>query len=284
MADAPQVLPNSKNDLIVPNVQKNLIEASMFAPTVRDISGFFPKGSKSAAIPKLTNFAVQNRAFGATGDATALVDSTDLVDTFKNAYIAYLYDSRDIYQSTINYQLEASARAGAAHGKDVDLNVIATILGVAGHEVSVAAFTTIKEQALELRRQVLQAGGDISKMTYGISLDKEAEMLQEADFIRADFYGSANVRSGQIGQIYGIPVMVSRNVTGTGADSMFLHDADGIGLGFQGGVEMSEQLANEYGASSMRVAVDQLYFYGGLQLGESGVAADKSALVAKLVA
>lgn len=279
MADATQVLSNTKNDLIVAAVQKNLIEKAVIVPTVSNLSGFAVKGAKSFKVPKLTNFSVIDRAFGSAGDATALTDSFDTINLDFNAYVAYLYDSRDVYQSSIEYQVEAAMRASAAHAKYVDQQVIAGLISSADVEVSVSTFTTVKEQALELRRQILQNGGDLGKVTLAISLDKEAEMLKEADFIRADYMGSANVRLGQIGQIYGMPVVISRLLTGEGANSMLCYDADGFGIAFQGGVEMSEQMANEFGANSKRVAIDQVFGCGGLQL-TAGV----SPLVGKLVA
>jgi len=281
MADNPTLGANTKNDLIVAAVQKNLIEKSVLAGTVRDVSAFAIKGAKSFDVPKLSNFTVTNRAFGSTADASALVDSSDTVELNNNAYIAWLIDSRSEYQSSVEFSIESAMRASLAHAKNVDEAVLSTIDAVAGIEVSAATFTTVKEQVLEMRRQLLQNGGDISRMTIAIGVDKEAEMLAENDFVRADFYGSANVRTGQIGQLYGIPVVISRLITG---DEMKMHDADGIGLAFQGGVEMSTQDANEYGASSKRTAMDQVFGLGGLELGEQGVAADKSPLVAKLVA
>jgi hypothetical protein len=281
MADAIQTLPNTKNDLIVSAVQKNLIEKSVFAPTVRDVSQFAIKGAQSFSVPKLSNFAVTNRAFGAAADSQALVDSSDKIDLDFNAYIAWLYDSRDVYQSTIEYRVEAAMRASLSHAKYVDEQILSTIDAVAEIEVSAATFTTVKEQVLELRRRLLQNGADISRMTIAIGVDKEAEMLAEADFVRADFYGTANVRTGQIGQLYGIPVQISRLITG---DEMKMYDADGIGLAFQGGVEMSDQKANEYGANSMRTAMDQVFGVGGLELGEQGAGATLSPLVGKLVA
>jgi hypothetical protein len=281
MADAIQTLPNSKNDLIVSAVQKNLIEKSVLAGTVRDVSAFAVKGAKAFQVPKLSNFSVTNRGFGASADATALTDSSDTINLDFNAYIAYLFDSRDNYQSSIEYQVEAAMRASLAHAKNVDQQILSTIDAVADVEVSAATFTTVKEQVLELRRQLLQNGADIARMTIAIGVDKEAEMLAESDFVRADFYGSANVRTGQIGQLYGIPVVISRLITG---DEMKMYDADGIGLAFQGGVEMSEQDANEYGASSKRVAMDQVFGTGGLELGEQGATPLTSPLVGKLVA
>jgi hypothetical protein len=281
MADAIQTLNNTANDLIVAAVQKNLIERSVLAPTVRDVSQFAIKGAKSFEVPKLSNFAVTNRAFGSSADAGVLVDSTDSIALNFNAYIAWLYDSRNVFQSSIEYKTEAAIRASLSHAKYVDEQIIATIDAVAGVEVSAATFTTVKEQVLEMRRELLQNGGEISRMTLAIGVDKEAEMLAEADFVRADFYGSANVRTGQIGQIYGVPVVISRLIVG---DEMKMYDADGIGLAFQGGVEMTEQMANEHGANSKRVAMDQVFGIGGLELGEQGVGATLSPLVAKLVA
>jgi hypothetical protein len=281
MADTLTLGTNTKNDLIVSAVQKNLIEKSVLAGTVRDVSAFAVAGAQSFSVPKLSNFSVTNRAFGVAADATALTDSSDKIDLDFNAYIAWLFDSRSVYQSSIEFKIESAMRASLAHAKNVDTQILATIDAVAGVEVSKASFTTVKEQILELRRQLLQNGADIGRMNISIGADKEAEMLAETDFIRADFMGTANVRSGQIGQLYGIPVVISRLITG---DEMKMHDADGIGLAFQGGVEMSEQDANEYGANSKRVAMDQVFGIGGLELGEQGVAGTKSPLVGKLVA
>ena len=281
MADSLTLGANTKNDLIVSAVQKNLIEKSVLAPTVRDVSAFAVAGAQSFSVPKLSNFSVTNRAFGASADATALVDSSDKIDLNNNAYIAWLFDSRSVYQSSIEFKIESAMRVSLAHAKNVDQAILTAIDAVAEHEVSKATFTTVKDQVLEMRRLILQDGGDVSRMTISIGVDKEAEMLSVADFIRADFYGSANVRTGQIGQLYGVPVVISRLITG---DEMKMHDADGIGLAFQGGIEMSEQDANEYGANSKRVAMDQIFGIGGLELGEQGAGATKSPLVAKLVA
>jgi hypothetical protein len=47
---------------------------------------------------------------------------------------------------------------------------------------------------------------------------------------------------------------------------------------------MSTQDANEYGASSKRTAMDQIFGLGGLEIQEQGAPAGKSPLVGKLVA
>ena len=107
MADAIQTLPNTKNDLIVSAVQKNLIEKAVLAPTVRDVSAFAVKGAESFRVPKLTNFTPVNRAFGMPADATTLTDSWDRISLDNNAYIAW-FMTQEITSSLLlsfNYKL-----------------------------------------------------------------------------------------------------------------------------------------------------------------------------------
>jgi len=93
MADAIQTSPNTKNDIIVSAVQKNLIEKAVLAPTCRDVSAYAIAGSDAFRVPKLSNFSVTNRAFGSAADAQTLTDSWDRINLDFNAYIAWLYDS-----------------------------------------------------------------------------------------------------------------------------------------------------------------------------------------------
>ena len=280
MADAIQTLPNSKNDLIISLVQKELIERAMFAPFCRDLSGFAGKGTQSIKVPKLSSFSVVDRAFGAAGDATALTDATDTISLGFNAYIAWVEDHRDVYQSTIEYRMEAASRAARAHAKYVDQQIITVLEAVAALSVNGAAPADITQaDILDMREQIIASNGDLSQAVLAVSTDQEKVMLQINDFVRADAYGSSNLPNGVIGRVYGMPVIVSNLIK---AQQAFVFERDGLGLAFQEGVQMSEQDANEYGAMSKRVAVDQVFGVGGLELDEQGASGTKSPLVAKL--
>ena len=56
----------------------------------------------------------------------------------------------------------------------------------------------------------------------------------------------------------------------------------GSGIAFQRLAKVAEDEALEYGTDGMKVAVDQTYGVGGLQLGEGNAAVGKSPLIAKL--
>lgn len=280
MADAIQTLPNSKNDLIISLVQKELIERAMFAPFCRDLSGFAGKGTQSIKVPKLSSFSVVDRTFGAAGDATALTDATDTISLSFNAYLSWIEDHRDVYQSTIEYRMEASSRAARAHAKYVDQQIITTLEAVAALSVNGATPADITQaDILDMREQIIASNGDLSQAVLAVSTDQEKVMLQINDFVRADAYGSSNLPNGVIGRVYGMPVIVSNLIK---AQQAFVFERDGLGLAFQEGVQMSEQDANEYGAMSKRVAVDQVFGVGGLELGEQGAGGTESPLVAKL--
>ena len=280
MADAIQTLPNTKQDVILSIVQRELAAAAKLFPLVSDLSAFAGKGAKSIAVPKLSSFTVVDRAFGAAGDATALTDAKDTINLDFNAYVAWIEDKNDNYQSTIEYRIEAASRAAAAQGRYLDTQIANAIAAAAYGAVNGVAADVTKSAVIDMREALLLKNADMSKMVYLFSVDQESVLLDIADFVRADAYGTSNIGSGVIGRLYGVPVVVSNNLGG--AQKGYILDKDGVGIALQQGLQMSEQMANEYGSQSMRVAMDQVFGVGGLQLGVTGVGATKSPLVYSL--
>lgn len=279
MVDQVQTLPNTKNDMIVALIQKNLLAKAKLAPLISDLSAFAVKGTKSINVPKLSNFTVSNRVLGASEDSQKLVDSTDALALDQNAYIAWIEDHRDLYQSTIAYRIEASKRAAGAHAKFVDERILVTMRLVAGFDLASVADIT-NDDILAMREFILKNEGEIERMSLWIAVDQETAMLKIDAFTRQDIFGAnGNIVNGSIGRVYGMPVIVS-NIMLDGEACIV--EKDGLGIAFAEGMQMSEQAANEYGALSKRVAVDQLFGTAGLQMGEQGVLSSESPLVAKL--
>jgi hypothetical protein len=109
--------------------------------------------------------------------------------------------------------------------------------------------------------------------------DQEKVMLKIADFVRADYYGSSNIPSGEIGRVWGMPVMVHQGVA-TG--KAYFYSKDAVGIAFQKAPSMAEQPEIAYGTNAKRVAIDQLFGVKALQTGELGAASGKSPLIVKL--
>ena len=275
-----QTLPNTKNDLIIERVQRELQFRAKLAGTVSDLSMFAVKGAKSIAVPKLTSFTVANRTFGAQGSDSVLTDSTDVINLDQNAFLRWIEDKSDEIQSTIEFRLEAAKRAAAAHGRNVDNYIISTLNTVASLNINTGTPADItQDDILTMRKHILDAEGMLEDCVLVIGTESEKAMLLINDFVRADAYGSSNIPGGVIGSVYGVPVMIHTGVAGKQA---YMYSKEGVGLAFQKQAAMSEESANDYGASSVAVAMDMLFGAGGLQLGEKGAGGTESPLVAKL--
>ena len=267
----------TKNDLITSLVQKELKFRAKLLATVTDLSSFAGKGMKSISFPKLSSFSVENRASAAPGTIQALSATTDKLDLNLNAYVSWLVDSSDEIQSSIDVQIENALRAASAHGRYVDEQIIAVLEAGAGLDIGSAPITS--DLILDAREQLVKSFADVSACVMLVGPDQEKAMLKIADFVRADYYGSSNIPSGEIGRVWGMPVMVHQGVA---AGKAYFYSKDAVGIAFQKAPSMAEQSEIAYGTNAKRVAIDQLFGVKALQTGELGAASGKSPLIVKL--
>lgn len=277
---AVQTLPNTKNDLIISLVQRELSASAKLAPFVSDYSAFAKKGVKSVSVPRLSSFSVANRGFGAAGTQSTLTDAVDTINLDQNAYLAWGEDHADIVQSSIEFRTEAATRAAAAHGRDIDEQLIAGFELVAYNSINGAVPADItKADFLTLREDVLKENGKLEDMVYILGVDQEHIALGISDFMHANIYGAANIQTGVIGKLYGIPVVVSNLVK---PQQAFCVEKSGYGMAIQKSLGMAEQPDVDFGTQGVKVAMDMLWGHGGLQLGVGSAAATKSPLISKL--
>lgn len=267
----------TKQAIIAAVVQKELKEKAFLASQVRDVSQYCVPGAKSVSFPKLTSFTVIDRASGVAGDASVLTSSVDTMLLDINAYVAWIIDSSDAVQSSIDAELEFASRAAAAHARYVDSKIVAELEAVGVATTTAGAIT--RDIFLEMQQALLtRNGGNLDNTLFVCGPDSRTALLKITEFTQAQVYGSAVIPNGVIGSIYGTPVLVHNAI---GATTFYMYDKDGIALGFQKAPAMSEQMANQYGTNAMRKAMDQLFGVKGQQLGVNGVGGTESALVVK---
>lgn len=268
----------TKQDVIAAVVQRELAFAAKLMPYVTDVSVFAAKGAKSISFPKLTSFSVVNRASGVQGDASVLTSAVDTIQLSFNAYVAWIIDSMDETQSTIEAQVAFAQRAASALGRYVDTQILACAAADAGLDVGAAPIT--RDLILDMREYVLGTGqANMDQLVLVVGVDQEKEMLKISEFSQAQVYGGAVIPSGVIGKVYGMPVLVH---SGVAAGHAHLWEKGGIAVGFQKSPAMSVQPANEFGVGAMRSAMDQLFGVDSLQQAVNGAAAGKSPLIAYL--
>lgn len=267
----------TKQDLIAAIVQRELKQAAILAPYFTDVSRFAVKGAKTISFPKMESFTAVDRASATAGDATVLASTADQLTLDKVPYLAYIVDPQDQVESVLDYELELAGRAASAQGRFVDSAIITELESV-GVATTTAGAAITKAIILEMRKAYLSNFGILSEGVLLINPKAESEMLAIDEFVRADAYGSSNIPNGMIGRVYGLQVVMHNSLSD---GQYFVAGKSGLAYGFQYGLTMSEQGANEYGASAKRVAMEQKFGVKGMQIAQAGVAAGKSALVIK---
>jgi hypothetical protein len=279
---AAQNLANTKNDLIISLVQKELREKVNLLPTITDLSQFAGKGVKSINVPKLSSFTVQDRAFGAAGTEAQLTDATDTINLDKNKQVLFPIDKADELQSSIDYMMTAVTHAASAHARQIDADIITLIESVADISINAGTPADITtDDILSMREHLFSNNADMTQVVFCIAPDQEKVMLGLPEFSRFEYrgIGPAPVINGQIGAVYGVPVVINNQIK---AQQAFMYERSGMGIAFQQQPQVGEQKDVRYGANGVLVSVDQLYGLGGLQLGELTAGATESPLVTKL--
>jgi hypothetical protein len=270
-------LGSTKQALISSLVQKELAFNAVLKGTITDVSPFAVPGALSISFPKLTSFTVVNRTEGSQGDATALTASLDTMALDYKAYVAYVIDAVTKKQANINVELEYAKYAAAAHGRYVDSQIIAALASGASNFINVGTDADVTyANLLTMRKNLMKADAVMSNCSIISSPAQEAVLFGLDEFKRADVYGQANIPTGVIGSILGMPVYVHN---GLADKQLFMFEKSGLAIGFQSAPAMSAQGANEYGVGAERVAVDQLFGIKALQTGLKGAASGKSPLI-----
>jgi hypothetical protein len=269
----------TKQALIAARVQKEIQFRAKLAPLFTDVSSFAVKGAKSIGFPKLTSFTAVDRPTATAGDATVLTSSVDTLDLDKKPYVAWIVDQNDEVQSTLNFQLEAAARAASAHGRRFDNDVITEMeaVGIATATAGDISYAI----CLEMREQYLDNEGemDMGMAAWVVSGDQETALLNIDEFKRQDTYGpNAAIRAGFIGTLFGAPVI---RHNGLADSTYYLAGKEGLVYGFQRQPAMDNESDNRYGVGARRWAMDQLYGVKGCLLGEGSAGATESAHIIK---
>ena len=281
---AAQNLVNTKQDVISAMVQRELLNNASLLPFLRDLSAMAVKGAKSIAVPKLSSVTVGDRAFGAAGtESAALTDSVDTLLLDKNKYVNFGFDSHDETQATISYLAELIKRSSAAHGRQINDDIITEWEAVGGLNINagVPADITI-DDILDMREFLMSNFADMNTARLIIAADQEKAMLKLAEFSRFDIRGggeSATV-TGQIGNVYGVPVIINQQVKPSQA---FMVTPEGSAFAFQRSPAIAQDTNLLYGTGGQTVVVDCLYGVRGMNLGSGTAAAGKSPLVAQLI-
>lgn len=215
-------------------VQETLIQESVLIPAVKDMSSMVRDGMDTLKIPKFSALSVVSK-----GEDTCLtpavptIATDDLVLDQHNA-IAWSLEDRTEIQSAVDIISQLVRDSSRSLAASVDDCIVTELLSASAaapdhrQQFANTPTDTIQEaDILEARRLLDIQNVPSSDRFMLLPPDQEKAMLQIANFIQADRYGSAQpIQNGEIGMVFGIRVLktTSSNL-GSGEFVAFHRDA-----------------------------------------------------------
>lgn len=240
-------------ELITQIVQAELLENTVVMGTVTDYSGLVQPGIKSLEIPRFeADTTTGSGRFGGPSaqnvdgetavafKSASLVTDTIALDKWVN--LPYRIPDRVAAQSRVPLEAELARKAGKEMAIYVDqqliaeLNTLTQVRNYATDDVMaladiVAARTTLDRQNVPQSDRYLL-----------ISPERHADMLNIANFIKANEYGSREaLLKGEIGEVYGFRVLISNLLT---ANQAFAYHKECVAMAMQQQVDFESQRAD----------------------------------------
>lgn len=250
-------------------VQQQLIQSAILLPTVNSYPA--GPGMDKLKIPRAGGFTVGDKTENTAVDAQTITYATDDLALDKHKVIQVLLEKFAMVQSEVDALSDIAGRAGRAMALQIDTDIIAALEATSAaapdHRIAYTGAAIAQVDILEGMKLLKDQNVDLSQCYLGISTASEKAMLQIADFVRADGYGSAGgLQKGVLGSIYGLKVIVH---TGFATLKSIIWHPSHVGVGIQ------EQItyATMYDLANLanRHSWDMIYGTKTLDSGKRGV-------------
>jgi len=237
-------------------VQARLRKKSNLASAFMDVTSFAQPGDKSISFPRWTNqFSVQKLSGSQKGDDQEAQFALDELELSEEAHIQWLIKKFDqsrakvqILQQAIN---EATDAHGASFGDDI---YTALVAGIPGANKLSDGIT--QDGVVNLIERADEVFMPMEDRTFSVGIGAYASLLKIDGFVDSSKSNIDIVRSGQIGELYGVPVIKDYAVS---KDVMLLTHRQAVAYGFGALPAIEDEKAIAYGTGSRRWVMDQLY-------------------------
>lgn len=222
--------------------QSYLVQNSVLLPTVTDYSYLAVKGASTVKIPKFASgFTVGAKAENTALERQTIAASADTI-TLAHKAIAFGIEKMASKMTMVDVAKEYVLRATKDLALDLD-NQILTELKLASssnpdHQhvfIDTSGDVIAKGDILKARKNLVDQNLNPRECYLGFGSEKESELLNLADFIQAERYGSnMPIMAGEIGMIYGMKVIIHTSIT----DYMVAWHPSAVGYAFSQNIEL----------------------------------------------
>lgn len=243
-------------DRIAEMVQIRLRKQSNLSSALFDVTQYASQGDSSISFPRQANkLAVQKLSGSQKGDAQEVVFELDKLDLTEEAHIQWIIKKFDQAKSKVPILQQAIADATTAHGNQFNDDLYNVLVNgiIAANKVS-GSITQAK--IVDMIVKANKARMPKSERTFAFGNDAYGTLLKVDGFVDASKSNLEIVRTGQIGTLYGIPV-IEDDALGGNVGLLMHRMAAAYGFGALPAIE--DQKAIDYGTGSRKWVMDQLY-------------------------
>lgn len=216
----------SIDSIISSLISDNFYEYGRIIPLVNDVSQFAVKGMNQVSFPCLDELDHELQSFpmttpGPLGGPDAITCqqlqvSMDVLPIDKKCVLGISYDPCDLYQSVLNWEQVFEQKVAQTLVQGVELELIQDLLAVdAANAINAATAGVLSEGDLLCLVERLDLKGiPRENRVFVVNPTDYKRMMQLSCFLKANESGSDQaLRNGQIGRVFGAPVIMSRLVT-----------------------------------------------------------------------
>jgi N4-gp56 family major capsid protein len=216
--------------IVAAQVQEVLTAQMVVPPTIMDLSSLVGPGMDTVKIPKFGHFTVATKAAGTAVDAQQNAFSSDDMSLDKHQVVQFLVEKIADLQSKIAFTQLYVEQAAKDMAAKMDLDIItAMAAGVSSsspdHIIDFSntpTDTISKGDFLQARYLLNVQNVPMSDRFALLAPGREKDVLGISEFVRVDESGgSAALRNGQIGKLFGFDVIVSSQAIEDG--TLFYH-------------------------------------------------------------
>ncbi len=250
---AANFIPEIWSKEVISAAEENLVLANLVWRFDADVSA----AGDTIHVPNLSNFTANDKVAGASTSPQANTESKVDISIDSHKEITFLLEDIVKVQSSYDLMSKFTGKAGYGIAEAVDSSLAALATGLDNNSGSYnTAITT--DTILAGIEYLDLANAPQADRFFAFRPDVKRDLLDIDRYVSMDFVAQPGVKTGMIGELYGIPTFMSTNMYKTSNNtSNILAHKDAIALAMQ----ESPRTQSEYSLPDLatRVTVDTIY-------------------------
>lgn len=238
---------------VIKAVEANLVLANLVMRYDSDVAN----GGDTIHVPNVSNFTANDKVAGVTTSPQSTTEGEVQISVATHKEITFVLEDIAKVQSSFNLMSLYTQKAGYGIAAAIDASLAALAAGFSQTKgtYNTAITTDVVLDSLEL---LDLADAPQNDRAFVFRPDVKRDLLDIDRYVSTDFVSQPGVKTGMIGELYGVPTFMSTNLVKTGSNTdnmMFQKEALGLAL-------QKQTVENQYSIADLGERVTAHAIYG----------------------